>query len=79
MDEGQKHRLELEADTLRMFAIFFLVLAALVLFGTVYATDRTATMVISLASAAALAAVSFVSAFFSRRVRRQLQTLDTQT
>ncbi|MBY0588397.1 hypothetical protein K2X85_14580 [bacterium] len=72
MNESERHKTELEANTLGMFSIFFLVLAVMVLVGSFWAAEKTSTLVISLASGSALLMVAGLASYFARLVRRRL-------
>jgi membrane protein YdbS with pleckstrin-like domain len=72
MDPHERSKTELEANTLRMFSVFFLVLAVMVLLGSYWAADKTSTLIISLASGSALLVVAGLASCFARVVRRRL-------
>jgi hypothetical protein len=72
MDPSERAKTELEANTLGMFSIFFLVLAVIVLIGSFWATEKTATLVISIGSGSALLIVAGLASYFARVVRRRL-------
>jgi hypothetical protein len=72
MDDRQRAKVELEATTLRMFSVFFLVLALFVFAGTYWATDKTSTVVISLASGAALLGVAATCHVAANRLARSI-------
>jgi hypothetical protein len=72
MDPHERSKAELEANTLRMYSVFFLVLAVIVLIGSFWATEKTATLIISIGSGSALLIVAGLASYFARVVRRRL-------
>ena len=80
MNESDRAKTQLEITTLRMFGVFFAVLAAFVLVGTYWALDKTSTTIISVASGLALIGVSGISNYAAYRINRKLQaTVDRDT
>jgi hypothetical protein len=74
MNEHERAKTELEVTTLRMFGVFFAVLAAFVLVGTLWALDKRSTAVISIASGIALFGVAGISRFAASRIARKLNS-----
>jgi hypothetical protein len=72
MNDQERGKTLLEANTLRMFSFFFLVLSAMVLLGSFWAAEKTSTLIISLASGSALLLVAGLASYFARIVRRRL-------
>ena len=57
-----------------MFGVFFAVLAFFVFVGTLWALDKTSTMIISIASGVALMGVSGLSTYAAYRINRKLRS-----
>ncbi len=74
MNESDRAKTELEVTTLRMFGVFFAVLAFFVFVGTLWALDKTSTMIISIASGVALMGVSGLSTYAAYRINRKLRS-----
>lgn len=74
MNGSDRGKTELEVTTLRMFGVFFAVLAVLVLIGTFWALEKTSTTIVSLGSGLALLAVSAISTIAASRINRKSQS-----